>query len=415
MSTINHTTKQRIYSHLSDLFKKPFLVLPAAILLSAAVVYATGHAVIFEAETADLSHGAVRGSDSNASGGSYIEFKEPEEDPVEEPVDEAEDYLLMDEEDLLALPTSGTAWNNLKNVADGDLGTADISDQDNTHAIRTLGTALVYARTGENVYGDKAHKAVMAAIGTEEGGQTLALGRSLGAYVLAADFIRLHELAPNDDETFRVWLDDVRTKHIGNHGRWVNLTQTHENTANNWGTFAGASRLAASMYLDDTEDVDRVAQIFRGWTGDRSYYDEFQPTAAWDGSWACDEDNWVPVNPECVKDGINIDGALVEEVSRGGSLSEPPGSSGMSYSWEAMQGVVLQAELLSRAGYDAWNWSDQSLLRATDFLWRMGWDIEYTVQRYVPWIINARYGTDYPTRDAHFGRVFGYTDWLYGQ
>ena len=36
------------------------------------------------------------------------------------------------------------------------------------------------------------------------------------------------------------------------------------------------------------------------------------------------------------------------------------------------------------------------------------------VSYYVPWILNARYGLDLPTRPAGFGRVFGYTDWLYG-
>ena len=36
------------------------------------------------------------------------------------------------------------------------------------------------------------------------------------------------------------------------------------------------------------------------------------------------------------------------------------------------------------------------------------------VSYYVPWLLNARYGLDLPTEPAGIGRVFGFTDWLYG-
>ncbi len=82
-------------------------------------------------------------------------------------------------EQLARLPTDGPAWNRLEAIAAGDLGKANIADQDSTHDVRTLAVALVYARTGDTSYRGKAADAIMAAIGTEAGGRTLARGRNL--------------------------------------------------------------------------------------------------------------------------------------------------------------------------------------------------------------------------------------------
>lgn len=322
--------------------------------------------------------------------------------------------LLISAQELAALPMSGTAWTALKSVADGSPGTADIKNQDNMHGTRVLGVALVYARTGTGSYREKARAAIMSAIGTEVGGRTLALGRNLASYVMAADLIDLKSYSPSDDQKFRNWLTVVRTQYIGGHGRWFTLTQTHEDTASNWGAYAGASRIAASLYLGDTVDVARAAQVLKGWMGDRTAYASFRNTAAYEESWACNPAAWTPVNPPCMKNGINIDGALVEDISRGGPLAWPPGESGISYTSEALRGVYLQAELLHRAGYDTYNWSNKALLRATEFLFSTGFSQPYTVDRWLPWLANERYGTKFPTKPAAYGRVLGYTDWLYG-
>ena len=34
-------------------------------------------------------------------------------------------------------------------------------------------------------------------------------------------------------------------------------------------------------------------------------------------------------------------------------------------------GTVVQARLLSRAGYDAWNWQNKAMLRVTQFLYNL--------------------------------------------
>ena len=89
----------------------------------------------------------------------------------------------------------------------------------------------------------------------------------------------------------------------------------------------------------------------------------------------------------------------------------PPAPTG--YAWEGLQGAVLQAELLRVAGYDAWNWSDRALLRATRFLYgRAGWVAEGD-DEWQPWLIDRRYGTAYRgPAPARTGKNFGYTDWL---
>jgi len=97
--------------------------------------------------------------------------------------------IWVSREELSRLPMAGPAWAQLKATADGDLGKADIANQDSNHDLRTLAAALVYARTCDQSYRAKAADAVMAAIETENNDRTLALGRNLVSYVLAADLI----------------------------------------------------------------------------------------------------------------------------------------------------------------------------------------------------------------------------------
>jgi hypothetical protein len=92
--------------------------------------------------------------------------------------------------ELAARPTTGAAWTALKRAADGSAAAA-IADQDSDHDLQTMAAALVYSRTGAGAYRDKAAAGIAAAMGTEAGGRTLALGRNLPGYVIAADLIGL--------------------------------------------------------------------------------------------------------------------------------------------------------------------------------------------------------------------------------
>ena len=336
------------------------------------------------------------------------------------PADAATDYILMSRSALMARPSSGTPWRTLKAVAAVSLGTPNLCNQDSKHHLRTFAAALVYARTGWAYYGRKARGGVMAAIRTQRVGcdnATLALGRQLTAYVLAADFA---DLSGTADATFRSWLSTIRRKTIGGHGVWDSLYRTHIRSAANWGAYAGAARIAASLYLGDTADVRAAHLITRGFLGDRTAYrfSDRLTTAA--KSWACAPATYTPVNPWCRKSGILVDGAVVADLSRGGGLRWPPGTTGVQYQLDSIQGLGLQVELLYQNGYtNAWQWSSRALRRMANIVTRSksaggtGWN-ETQASRQMPWLLNRRLGMTLPRRYSGMGRAIGFTDWLWG-
>jgi hypothetical protein len=336
------------------------------------------------------------------------------------PATAATDYILMSRSALLARPVSGVAWANMKAVADGSLGIPNLCNQDAKHHLRTLAAALVFARTGSASYGLKARQGVMAAIRTQRVGcdnATLALGRQLMAYVLAADFA---QLAGTPEATFRAWLTTIRRKIIGGHGVWNSLYRTHVRSATNWGAYAGASRIAASLYLGDTTDVAAAKRITQGFLGSRTAYRFSDRLTSAALSWSCAPSIYTPVNGICTKRGINVSGAVIADISRGGSLRWPPGSTGVQYQLDSIQGLGMQVELLYQNGYStAWGWSARAVKRMADLVTRSrsaggtGWNAT-TASRQMPWLLNRRYGMSIPTRSSGMGRAIGFTDWLWG-
>ncbi len=99
--------------------------------------------------------------------------------------------------EIAALPTSGTAWDNLKSAADQSCGSVDLANQDQSNNVCILAKALVFARTGQSTYRTGAIAALESIVnmGTYSG-RALALGRELGAYVIAADLIDLKNYDP---------------------------------------------------------------------------------------------------------------------------------------------------------------------------------------------------------------------------
>jgi alginate lyase len=310
-------------------------------------------------------------------------------------------------EEIRALPTSGAAWNALKAQADLPAGVPKLSDQNQNNNVYVLAKALVHVRTGIESYRTEVRQSCMQAIDTELGGRTLALGRELAAYVIAADLVGLE---PAEDATFRAWLRRCLTETLDG----KTLQSTHEERPNNWGTMAGASRAAVAAYLGDAAELARSAKVLKGWLGDRASFAGFKYG---DPSWQLDAAKPVGINPRgATKNAESIDGALPEEMRRGCIFQFPPCPTG--YPWEALQGVTVQAEILHRAGYDAWNWQDQAIRRAFQFLYDLdrrygGWWADSNDEWNV-WMVNRAYGTRFPTRTpAKPGKIMGWTDWTH--
>jgi hypothetical protein len=358
---------------------------------------------------------------------------EPSEDP--EPLPDTAPRptpeIWLSREDLMRLPASGPAWDRLKAAADDRSESADIANQDSNHDVKTMAVALVYARTGESHYRRKAADAIGEAIGTEEGGRTLELGRNLFSYVIAADLIDLRGYDPVREAKFRSWLRSLRRRPLGPDD--VTLIRTAENSPSNWGGMAGASRVAVAAYLRDEDDLARQAEVMKGWLGDRSAYPgipstEFGPEDVGKGlrfggsegdlSWHVDPSRPRGVNPKgAKKDGHSIDGALPDDMRRGGEFTWPPKYT--QYPREALSGYVALAEILFRQGFNVYEWEHRALLRATRFLWELEQEFpnedwwEPDVPAY--WIINYRYGTSFPVEGGWIARNFGWTAWTHAR
>jgi hypothetical protein len=315
-------------------------------------------------------------------------------------------YVWITPQEIAALPASGPAWANVLAWAQQDSSQPNLGSQDDQTDAVVMAKALIYVRTGQAAYRQQVVGAVGAAIGTEEGGTALALGRNLTAYVVAADLVGL---PPDLNHQFRQWLAAVRHKEF--EGR--SLVGTHEERPNNWGTHAGAARIAIARYLGDRADLQRAATVFYGWLGNRNAYAGFNYGS--DLSWQCNPSQPVPVNPPgCMIAGQVADGILTDDQRRAGSFTWPPPQE--NYVWEALQGTAAQAWMLSRAGYPAFEWEQQALLRAVTWLHQQAQFPAAGDDTGTPWLINAIYGQSFPANmPAKPGKNgLGFYDWLLG-
>jgi hypothetical protein len=311
------------------------------------------------------------------------------------------DYILIDKADLLALPTSGTAWNTLKTWADKSACDPDLTDQNNQCDVTALAKAIVYARTGTSSYRTQTISMLQAAVGTELPGDTLGVLRGAQALALAADFIDYH------NSSWDSWLGGLLT--WPNPDRNYSIISAHDKRPNNWGTHAFASRVAIDMYLGNS-DLSKAATTARGWFGDRSAYSGF---SYGDLSWQADESKPVGINPKgATKSGTNIDGIIPDDARRGGNCCTINGD-GIMYTYEALQGATLGTYMLDRAGYSAKTWSDSAILRAYQRINSLGYAATGD-DGWQPALVNAMYGTSFTENPSSGpGKGFGFADWLF--
>ena len=309
---------------------------------------------------------------------------------------------------IAARPVSGTPWAAVEGAARQSCGRIDLGNQDSTANVCVLAKALVAARTGSVSARTEVIAALADLVGVSYQGRALSLGRELAAYVIAADLIDLASADPGLNERFKRAISGLLTTRTSEGP--VNLIDCHETRPNNWGTMCGASRAAVASYLHDSDALARVAQVFHGWLGDRSSYSSFK---FGDLSWQCDSSSPVAINPPgCLRNGRSIDGVLPDDQRRAGPFAWPPPKE--NYVYEALQGAVVQAVILTQSGYPAFEWENQAMLRAFRWLYSeasfpAGGDDAWIVP-----LINHYYGTTYPVQaSGKPGKVMAWAEWTH--
>ncbi len=314
------------------------------------------------------------------------------------------DGIWISKQEIANIPMTGPAWQALDKEAKKLLNNPNISDQDDRTDIQVLAKSLVFARTGNNIYREQVIDACMAVIGTEQGGLTLALGRQLISYIIAADLVVLPEAK---NIIFKTWLRQMLTLQL--QGR--TLRSTHEDRPNNWGTHAGASRVAIALYLQDAQELHDAALVFKGYLGDRSAYKAFKFGKL---HWQSKPTEPVAINPKGAKiNGHNVDGVLPDEQRRCCDNFTWPAPY-ENYVFEGLQGALAQAMLLDRAGYDVWQWEDKALLRAFTWLYDVAGYQAKGDDTWQPYVINHFYNVNLPVVvPSKPGKGIGFTDWIY--
>ena len=317
------------------------------------------------------------------------------------------DYMMISRGDLMDLPTSGAAWNALKASADAS-ATPNLCDQDNKADVNALAAGIVYARTGDEAYKAKVIDLIGKAMASQKDGcnnAILAMGRQLGGYVLAADFAGYHE------PVFTDWLAMIVEREVGGHSRWHQLRFTAYDSASNWGVHALASTTAVDIFLNRTADIEKDWTVFSAYG--KAYGWPFKKASSFDQDWSCIATGStgnlpIAINTPCVKNGVNLDGAPVEDSSRSafGSYS--------TYIHESLQGYAVMAQLWNRTGRDGWDVNDAQVCRAVQFGERSGRLSDSSVSYFVAHMANKFCGLNLPTKSpTSGGRMFAFSDWLY--
>jgi hypothetical protein len=258
--------------------------------------------------------------------------------------------------ELVQLPTSGPAWEAVLEGANQDCSRPDVSNQDDNTNVYVLAAAVVYARTGNGIYKDKVVAACeQLATGGHPEGNTLAWARETGAYALAADLVGYKDLV------FATWLLKMAEIYVANDDR--TMRDMFEKRANNWGAHAFGSLCAIYFYIEDTTALREIRDYWvQGVLGPNPgfKYDK-------EVSWHANPNSLRLINPRgAIKKGMNIDGVIPDDLRRGGPFHNPPGYT--EYPWEFLQGIVMAARILDRAGMPIWAAGDSAIYRAASCL-----------------------------------------------
>jgi hypothetical protein len=304
-------------------------------------------------------------------------------------------------DEIAKLPMTGAAWQAVFDAAKAANAPANLADLNDPNDTRILAAALVAVRTGDDGMRAKVAGLLESTRKNTPYHRVLEMARGIQSVVLAADIIGYRDAA------FEGWLRELLTKPTkqGHSGPRPVLLDTALYAPNNWGLHAAAAVTIIARYLGDDKLLKQMAETFQRFTGD----------VVTGGSYVWDPTNWHTSTP---KRGINAPnvkyaGAMPEDMRRGSeTASDTPVKTG--YAREAMQGLLVWAMVLHRAGYPAFQWGDRAVLRAEQYLQSINWQAEGDDAGY-PHIVNAMYGTNFKAgTPAGAGKNMLALDWIFG-
>ncbi len=318
--------------------------------------------------------------------------------------------VWLSKDEIMKLPTSGSAWNVVVSAANSSWGGACLNDNNCDHDVHTLAGALVAVRNNDSAMRAKTIAGLTAATSSSLS-RALELSRGLQTYIIAADIIGYHDAA------FEAWVRRMLTVNVSGHSGGSGVLGTAENSSNNWGGHARASLAAAAIYLNDSSLKQTVVLAHKAFNGTAK-----SPKMVFtDTNWHADPNNKAGVNRKgATIQGRNVSGVLPEDWRRAADYKWPPAATG--YMWEGMQGYVVTAVILHRAGLVPFSDGDSAVVRAMDILYQRGESAGsgYTNpasgdDTWIPWVVNYYGGTSYPTQSASSGKNMGYTDWTHAR
>lgn len=315
--------------------------------------------------------------------------------------------LWISPEEVSALPTSGAAWNRVRAAALGDWGKVDLADNNSTHDTSTLAGALVAVRTGDDALRARVRRALAEVAATTRFARVLELSRNIPSYVIAADLVGLD---PAQDRSFRAFLAQLRTRPLQGHSGGENLLETALWSPSNWGTMARAALAAIDLYLGDRAQLAQVATAHRAYLGEAVA----DPLVYSDTRWHANPRDKAGINRRgATIGGRSVDGVLPEDQRRTGEPADRAAPKG-SYPWEALQGAVVTAVLLDRAGVVGFAAGDDALRRAYGWLTGPNANPAEGDDLWQPWLVNSIRGTTLPTSATKSpGKNMAWTDWTH--
>lgn len=318
--------------------------------------------------------------------------------------DRASSGVWLSEAEIDALPTSGPAWEQVRDAASGyGGGQAVLSDNNGDHDVQTLAAALVAERLENAGLRARVHSA-LSTVPNASLNRVLELARSIPPYVAAADITGYRNPA------FEAGLRRLLTVPLDGHSGGDNLLQTAQLSPNNWGTMARAAVSIIAAYLHDRGLLQEMGRAQREFLGEsvspeRLSYDET--------SWHASPSNPAGVNrPGARISGCNVDGVLPEDQRRTGEFTCPAPQG--SYPWEGLQGAVVAGVVLERAGVVDFNAGSSALTRAARWLSGPNHNPAEGDDCYQTWLLNSYGGAGIPTCTRDAGKNMGWTWWTHG-